>query len=526
MLRNVLENYIDTISEREFDVPFLGLLFNNGFYDIHYLHGAFEFGKDFIAKKEIDGQQIQFVFQSKAGDIGVTEWRELRYQIDEMRTNYAAHPNYDNKLPLAAVAVTTGRLVGGASISAQEYNEYLLKRGEVGFEVWDKDKLIEMITATDPTICNLSQGARFLQLIAVLRQKEGTFKEIENYSRQWVDNCKATPDYKTSLGVIMEASLICHELLKIRRNTLACYTTLMALRATMAGIHTLQSFPNWADDVIRLIEDQFIYSASLIKQSVETLMPTPRFYEMRKGGIGIVEYPVLCHQTIEILGLLGLLKCLRGDLADARSTMDLMRVVISENPGFLHPISDKYAISLLIPILLVAKLGDIGLCEEILRKVCKWLCDRYEQSEAGLAGPHATEQEEIRRLLGYAYTFVTNSNRRESYIVTVILDISLLLNMPQVYSDVLNDILAVRICPSLVFMQDNQDQYIIQGNTPHCPNITYPEDLKNGQVPKHHMQPTGLFTQQGHLWAGIVLYSVLRDRYRISELKEVLKLTI
>ena len=58
MLANVVESYLDSLEEREFDAPFMALLRALGFWDIHLLHGPFEFGKDLIAKGNHEGQTI------------------------------------------------------------------------------------------------------------------------------------------------------------------------------------------------------------------------------------------------------------------------------------------------------------------------------------------------------------------------------------------------------------------------------------------------------------------------------------
>jgi hypothetical protein len=38
------------VTQREFDAPLLAVLSSQGYYDLHFIHGAFEFGKDLIAK--------------------------------------------------------------------------------------------------------------------------------------------------------------------------------------------------------------------------------------------------------------------------------------------------------------------------------------------------------------------------------------------------------------------------------------------------------------------------------------------
>ncbi len=73
MLADAIGNYVNSLTEREFDAPFTALLRLHGFTDIHFLHGPFEFGKDFIAKRLEDGVEYQYAFQTKAGDIGISE---------------------------------------------------------------------------------------------------------------------------------------------------------------------------------------------------------------------------------------------------------------------------------------------------------------------------------------------------------------------------------------------------------------------------------------------------------------------
>src|SRR5258708_32370933 len=105
MLEDVIGIYVDSLREREFDAPFIALLRLQGFTDIHFLHGSFEFGKDFIAKGTEEDRQAQFLFQSKAGDINLSAWHDLRGQIDMLRTDSVAHPNFDKNLPRKTVLV-------------------------------------------------------------------------------------------------------------------------------------------------------------------------------------------------------------------------------------------------------------------------------------------------------------------------------------------------------------------------------------------------------------------------------------
>src|SRR5260370_15770913 len=95
MIADVIGSYLDSLEEREFDAPFMALLRSLGFRDMHFLHGNFEFGKDFIAKRDDDSVVTQYSFQTKAGNLGLAEWTASRRQIDMLRTNSLAHPNFD-----------------------------------------------------------------------------------------------------------------------------------------------------------------------------------------------------------------------------------------------------------------------------------------------------------------------------------------------------------------------------------------------------------------------------------------------
>ena len=111
MLNDVIEHYLDSL-KNESSTRRSSHCCVLGYFDIHFLHGAFEFGKDFIAKARVEGSETQFAFQTKAGDINRPTWDAARGQIDMLRTDAIAHPSFDTTLPRKAVFVTTGRLVG------------------------------------------------------------------------------------------------------------------------------------------------------------------------------------------------------------------------------------------------------------------------------------------------------------------------------------------------------------------------------------------------------------------------------
>ena len=108
MLGVAFESWISRLSEREFDGSFLSLLRAHGFYDVHFTHGAYEFGKDFVAKRN-EPTPVQYAFQSKAGGGDGAAWNKLSGQLIELAGEKLAHVSFDAALPRKLVLVTTGR---------------------------------------------------------------------------------------------------------------------------------------------------------------------------------------------------------------------------------------------------------------------------------------------------------------------------------------------------------------------------------------------------------------------------------
>src|ERR1035441_6015090 len=203
LLTDAIGSFLDSLTEREFDAPFMALLWLQGFTDVHLLHGAFEFGKDFIAKRVEEGQQHQYTFQTKAGDINLSDWGGCRAQIDMLRTNSAAHSNFDRSMPRRARFVITGRLVGGAPIAAQEYREHLRALGEAEFETWDRDSLVHEL-AIDP-VCLSGSPLELLHILGS-RHEQLNFATLECYSRGWIRSAWSGLNLRDALEAAVIAS--------------------------------------------------------------------------------------------------------------------------------------------------------------------------------------------------------------------------------------------------------------------------------------------------------------------------------
>ncbi len=132
MLDDAVAAFLDSVSERAFDEPFMAMLRAEGYEEVRLVHGQVEFGKDVIAQR--DGEQ--WVFQSKAGNLNLTEFRPVRDQLYDLRMSDLSAPGFNADLPRRAVFVQTGRLTGQAPVAAQEYEQQCIDGNEIPIEFW------------------------------------------------------------------------------------------------------------------------------------------------------------------------------------------------------------------------------------------------------------------------------------------------------------------------------------------------------------------------------------------------------
>lgn len=526
LLRNVLENYLDCLTEREFDAPFLAILHEEGFFDIHFLHGQYEFGKDFIAKMVVDGQPTQYVFQTKAGDISFAAFRELRMQIEDIRTISSAHPGFDAALPRMAIAVLTGQLTGGAAIAAQEYKKDCIQYPLFKFDVWDKENLLPKLSQGLPLLSvGHEYAADFFAFYGAVQTNQMEYGQLEKYCRKWQDLISTPPaTEKKAWGILLENEIISNALFLQKRIWLACMSDLLALRMLLTELYIGGRQP-WLESCIDSICRSFSIHANPIIEIVKSKDEPAQLCE-KLGEADFITYPVFCLQALEIAGLWGLLQVKHGDKVNAEDFATHLVHFINRQPGCIHPISDNYAASLVAPALLLGATGHDTACEAYLRQVVKWVCDRYQESEFGLAAPMSTAQKEVDTLIGYIFDFIALPNRRESYLATILLDLLTILDRDALYELAVNDLKAVGICPSATIVDDTQDRFLHNGKLLYAPNILYSDQCAartNGCVAPHHKRENTLMIHQGLWWESVAVCSTLRDRHQPVEFRYVLQ---
>lgn len=505
MLRDLVGTFLETLSERDFDAPLLALLANKGYYDIHFVHGGFEFGKDVIAKRRTDsGTEIQYAIQSKAGDITQAGWREVRPQLEEAEYNTRAHPGFSSALPRVAVLLLTGRLKGAAAVDAQEFREAAQKKGLADFEVWDKTDLITWM-CQDPTVGLLASpsSGQLSKLIAQVETREISEPIIERYARAWL------PGGSVELPrAAIEAAVIVSTLRSTSRLDLAVLATLALYRA--ASTSDLELGP----PIKLAAERAFVGAGRELLVQLESHLEDPReIVWATTDALGLVTYSVAGCRLTEILALLSLQDDDESFVIRAR---DAVLKFVTVHPGVLRPPSDQFAIGV-VPIAIVLSNVSLDAARDYLATVARWLVDSYDSSLSGLGLGSLDEDEvsAIERLLGGPLEVVSLERRQSSYLACLVLDLCLLIGATELYSAVLDNLDAVRVVPSMTAADERTAHWRRGGGTVvPVPRVDYGGP---GTEAAHHRWPSPASTREV-----LLLQAACRSRHYFLAIADAL----
>jgi hypothetical protein len=517
MLDDAIAGFLDAVTEREFDEPLLALLRAGGFDDIHYLHGTFEFGKDVIAKADRDGKRTQYVIQSKAGDLSLGGWTSIVGQLDLLRNDRHAHPNFDETLPRQAVLVLTGRLTGGAALAAQDYAQRAVENGETPVEVWDRERLTELLVGAPDALLAGSVGGPLLGLLAAIGDASVTEDQIEAFSRFWLRSGE-TPQPRS----LVEAALVATALARNGRRDLAAQTALCLLRAVWASVHGADPPPAaavaMADSARRLF---VLYAEEVWAEAFEQGVEADALAALNASGGYYGTYRVMCVRLLEILSLLALADEHRQD-----EIAEWLARYIEANPGSAQPLSDRWAVSL-IPTAVVLAKRDREQVAQYLAWVTAWVCDHYEEDGLGLAPVDADPATEIDYFFGSPLEHVTQPRRLSSYLATVILDLAAALELNSLYDDAYNDLLASDVGLAVPLPRDDDAQYqVVRADVALDTSPKYAETWGEGdgwQMASHHDDDFSRYYlgRLDRVWDFVAICSVTRDRHWVAAIRSL-----
>lgn len=111
MLSKLIESWLDSASERSYQPAFCQMLISRGYTVIHSTrHCPIEYGKDVLAIAS-DGIPCAFQLKGNPGSsLTLSQYREVRPQLDEMVNQRIEHPSISPDLPHRSYLVTNGRI--------------------------------------------------------------------------------------------------------------------------------------------------------------------------------------------------------------------------------------------------------------------------------------------------------------------------------------------------------------------------------------------------------------------------------
>jgi len=525
MLANVLGAYLDSVKEREFDLPLNTLLRASGFHDIHFTHGNVEFGKDFIAKRDENGITIQYSFQSKSGDVSQSDWRNvIMAQTLESLLSVLSHPSFDKDAPHQTVLVITGKMLGNAALGLQELNETIKQTYQKRpVQVWDRETLIQLLETHglegvyQANASGFLKYGNFYQLYG--KALEGTIsrREFEDHSRQWLED--TIPSDKRLLCSTIESNIFAAQCQAKGLIYEAITSHLTLIRTIMHQIHTANN-----QTEVDQLRDIYSLAISRLKEILkqylaefETLWDKSgnNLCSIIPGSNSIIMYSIHCARMMEVSGILYFIEV---EKSEKDAVISFLTSFISNEPGCAHVPSDYYAVSLVLPLLSLCSSGHRNIAEGLIQSSAVWLCDRYQHG-FGLADISAEPYEEITTLAGYPFDFIRVRQRKSSFAASVICDLASFVANAELYVNIVNDIKAVKIFPQYWQVSDTASLFILDGeDIINYPNIDYSdnylpfESFAFAEHIKHEPHSFTITDITGPLGL-LLMMLLLRDRY-------------
>lgn len=535
MLRNVLEDYLSSVKERDFYYPLTALLHAMGFYDIHLTDGGSEFGKDFVAKRVENEITYQYVIQAKKGDINQPDFRNkiLGQLLEAVVLKKISHAQLDTSLPQKTILVTTGELKDNAFIELRELNSTLENEYQKEkVEFWGKNTLIEFsekygLTGIHRvTAKGLAGFAQFY--LTYSRAIEGTLsdRDIEKFSRLWLDE---SLDYKKRiLRAAIEAEIIATKLVEGEHIYEAIAVHQSIARVVMQATYetndadVLEIYEEVIrENIIPLCERFFHQFKSDWEESEKSLLHLC----LKDSSFPMVHYLVWCARISEIAALYFFLT---KDRSERDEVISFLIEFFGKEEGCGHIPGDRYAVSMVWVTLALIQAGRNDQAAALIKKSVVWLCDRVEKGY-GIARYDADENEETYTLLGYPFDFIKVERNRSSFLATVLSDLAAFMGDKGFYADIVNDFEACEIVYNYWQVPDTKaiftidtEECLAYPNIPHQYSMTDFEDFNYAEHIRH--EPSSFqITERAGLSSLVLLSVLLKDRYFPKMWKQVIE---
>ena len=143
MIERAIENWLIRTNERNYQAAFCQVLMHQGHRVLYSSsHGPMEQGKDIIT---VGPDAECHAYQTKTGDIGLTEWRAIAGEIQELVELPVNYPGIDKAKLHKAYLVNNGSISDPVRIQINDRNEDNIRKGRryAHLEVIGRDSLLK-----------------------------------------------------------------------------------------------------------------------------------------------------------------------------------------------------------------------------------------------------------------------------------------------------------------------------------------------------------------------------------------------
>ncbi len=129
MLERIVENWLDSASERSYQNVFCQMLIAQGYTILHNTrHSPLEMGKDVIAR-DPQGQLVAYQLKGNPGNrLTLRQYRDIQNQIIQLVTQPVSHPNVQNEVHHSYL-VTNGEIDEEAQLAIAQQTEGFRQSG-------------------------------------------------------------------------------------------------------------------------------------------------------------------------------------------------------------------------------------------------------------------------------------------------------------------------------------------------------------------------------------------------------------
>jgi len=143
VIERAIENWLTKTNERNYQAAFCQVLMHQGHRVLYSSsHGPMEQGKDIITVGP-DGEY--HAYQTKTGDVGLSEWRKIEGEIHELMELPINYPGVDKSKTPKAYLVTNGTITDPVRVQITDRNDDNVRKNRqyAHLEVISKDSLLK-----------------------------------------------------------------------------------------------------------------------------------------------------------------------------------------------------------------------------------------------------------------------------------------------------------------------------------------------------------------------------------------------